>query len=326
MKKLSRVCGVALAVVVLGMMCAAVARPAFGAAPAAQASAADPPGGPSPPVKVRTPAAAAPAAAQPGAKAGTPSAAPWAPKATAPEAPATSPAHDTTMALIPAGEFQMGSDGTGDNSPRHAVRLRAFYMDRCEVTNAEYQEFCKATGVSPPIFWGMDQFRCGPKYPDYPVVGVTWGSAMDYATWRGKRLPTEAEWECAARGGLAGMKYVGGDSLDATKVNFTRSGHKGSLPVGSLPPNGFGLYDMAGNVQEWTADRYDADYYKTSPPEDPKGPEHGRFRVFRGGGWYTGPGCMGVDARNAMPSNWEDFNVGFRCARDAQPAPAQPAK
>ena len=234
---------------------------------------------------------------------------------------ASAVAADTAMALVPAGVFVMGSEGTGDNSPPHKVRISGFYLDRHEVTNAEYAEFCKATGQDLPFFWGMDAFRCGPGYADHPIIGVCWSEARDYALWRGKRLPTEAEWEYAARGGVAGTKYVGGDRLDSTRVNYLRSNLKGPIAVGSYPPNGYGLYDMAGNVQEWVADRYDADYYRNSPAEDPPGPEKGRFRVIRGGGWFTGPGCMGVGYRLALPSNWADFNVGFRCARDQKPKP-----
>ena len=233
---------------------------------------------------------------------------------------------DTAMVLIPAGEFVMGREGTGDNSPPHAVRLSAFYLDRYEVTNAEYAAFCKATGRDLPEFWGTDLFRSGPKYPDHPVVLVSNGDARDYAAWRGKRLPTEAEWECAARGGLVGRDYVNGDVLDSTKVNFTHSDMKGPVAVGSYEPNGYGLYDLAGNVQEWVADRYGAEYYKNSPVEDPPGPASGRHRVIRGGGWFTGPGCMGVAYRIDLPSNWVDFNVGFRCARDAAPRGAKDSK
>jgi formylglycine-generating enzyme len=223
---------------------------------------------------------------------------------------------DTTMAPIPAGEFAMGRDGEGPASPVHTVRVRAFLVDRYEVTNAEYAAFCQATGRDLPRFWGNAAFRSGPKYPDCPVVFVSWGDAKAYATWRGKRLPTEAEWEFAARGGRAGSKYVDGDVLDSTKVNFTLSHQDGPVPVGSYAPNGYGLYDMAGNVQEWVADRYDPAYYAGSPVEDPKGPEKGGQRVIRGGGWATGPGCMQVSQRYGLTGNWEDFNVGFRCVRD----------
>jgi sulfatase modifying factor 1 len=233
---------------------------------------------------------------------------------------------DTAMALIPAGEFVMGDESDGDDGPAHKVRLNAFYIDRCEVTNAQYEAFCKATGAKLPMFWGMDAFRSGPGFPDHPVTGVAWDDAREYAKWRGKRLPTEAEWERAARGGVAGQPYVTGKELDTLEINFARSHQGGTLRVASYAPNGFGLYDMAGNVLEWVADRYGADYYATSPPENPTGPDKGRFRVIRGGGWHTGPGCMGVSHRNALPSNWLDFNVGFRCARDEKPGQSVPQK
>jgi formylglycine-generating enzyme required for sulfatase activity len=232
--------------------------------------------------------------------------------------PAPAP-RDTAMVLIPAGEFVMGAEGTVDNSPAHSVRIHAFHLDPHEVTNAEYEAFCKATQRKLPFFWGLDRFRSGSKYPDHPVIGVSWGDAQEYAKWRGKRLPTEAEWEYAARGGLVGMKYVDGNERDSSKMNFTRSNQNGPVAVGSHAPNGYGLYDMAGNVQEWVSDRYDPEYYKTGPADDPQGPEKGRFRVIRGGGWYTGPMCMDVARRYALPAGWFDFNVGFRCARDVEP-------
>ena len=222
---------------------------------------------------------------------------------------------DTTMVLVPAGEFVMGVEGAGDNSPAHTVRLRAYHLDRYEVTNAEYEDFCRSTGRHLPVFWGSDSLRSGARYPDHPVTMVSWRDARDYAAWRGKRLPTEAEWERAARGGVAGRAYVTGDELDPAQANFTKSGRGGPVPVGSYAPNPYGLYDMAGNVQEWVADRYAEDAYRTSPPDDPRGPEKGRLAVIRGGGWYTGPGCMEVAYRIALPANWVDMNVGFRCAR-----------
>jgi iron(II)-dependent oxidoreductase len=235
-------------------------------------------------------------------------------------------ARDTTMALIPSGEFVMGREGSGDDSPPHPVRLDAFYLDRHEVTNADYAEFCRATGRRLPKFWGEAPFRCGPRYPDHPVVFVSNDDARAYAAWRGKRLPTEAEWEYAARGGLVGRAYVNGDVLDSSRVNYTHSHLKGSVAVGSYEPNGYRLYDMAGNVQEWVADRYDAGYYAASPHENPAGPATGKLRVIRGGGWDTGPGCMGVGSRIALPGNWTDYNVGFRCAREAAPRPSSEGK
>jgi iron(II)-dependent oxidoreductase len=190
-------------------------------------------------------------------------------------------------------------------------------MDKYEVTNDLFYRFCDETGHKLPEFWGMKDFHSGLDFPDYPVVGVSWSDAKVYADWTGKRLPTEAEWEYAARGGLVGKKYPYGDELDSTIANFTIEGiEKGLGPVGSYPPNGYGLHDMSGNVAEWVSDYHEEDYYAISPDRNPQGPEEGRFRVIRGGGWHSGPYCSRVYFRNALPSNWRDFNVGFRCAKD----------
>jgi sulfatase modifying factor 1 len=223
------------------------------------------------------------------------------------------------LVLVPSGEFLMGSDLEGDHSPAHRVYIDSFYMDKYEVTNAQYLRFCEATGHRLPEFWGMDGFRCGPDYPNHPVVGVSWRDAVEYAAWCGKRLPTEAEWEYAARGGLVGMSYPNGETLRPSDGNCTESGKGGPVTVGSYPANGFGLHDMQGNVVEWVWDRYDSDYYSSSPLANPQGPESGRFRVIRGGGWHSGPSCNRVYFRNALPPGWVDFNVGFRCARDLEP-------
>ncbi|UCF79419.1 MAG: formylglycine-generating enzyme family protein [Candidatus Eiseniibacteriota bacterium] len=218
--------------------------------------------------------------------------------------------------VIPGGEFLMGSDGEGDHAPAHRVRIDSFCMDKYEVTNAQYAAFCQETGRKMPEFWGMGRFRSGPDFPDHPVTGVSWRDAEAYAEWCGKRLPTEAEWEYAARGGLEGKAFPYGDTADSTLANYTKSGEGGTVAVGSYPANGFGLHDMAGNVSEWVSDYYDGEYYGESPSDNPKGPEEGKFRVFRGGGWHSGPSCTRVFYRNALPTNWVDFNVGFRCAKD----------
>ena len=225
---------------------------------------------------------------------------------------------DTTggVVLVPGGEFLMGSDSEGDHSPVHKVYVDSFYMDKYEVTNAQYLRFCEATGHRLPEFRGMDGFRCGPDYPNHPVVGVSWHDAVAYAAWCGKRLPTEAEGEYAARGGAVGMSYPNGETLHPSDGNYTESGKGGPVAVGSYPSNGFGLHDMQGNVVEWVWDLYDPDYYSSSPSANPLGPGSGRFRVIRGGGWHSGPYCNRVYFRNALPPNWVDFNVGFRCAKD----------
>jgi iron(II)-dependent oxidoreductase len=215
----------------------------------------------------------------------------------------------------------MGSQSEGDHNPAHKVRVDTFYIDKYEVTNAQYHKFVEETGARLPEFWGMKKYRSGPEFPKHPVIGVSWPEAVAYAEWAGKRLPTEAEWEYAARGGLVGKEYPRGNELKPEDANRWRwetlspSGG-GILQVGQYPPNGYGLHDMAGNVAEWVADYYADDYYKSSPAKDPRGPAKGKFRVFRGGGWHSGPSCNRVYYRNALPPQWRDFNVGFRCVKD----------
>ena len=224
----------------------------------------------------------------------------------------------TNMVLIPGGQFNMGKNSASpsDWQPEHKVSIEGFYLDKYEVTNLQYLEFCRATNHALPMFWGMKEFRCGEEFPDYPVVGISFFEAEQYAKWAKKRLPTEAEWEYAARGGLVDKNYPTGDQLDSTKANYGRK-YKGSLKAGSLQPNNFGLYDMAGNVWEWTSDNYNGDYYQTSPLENPKGPERGRFKVIRGGSWHSGAMCNQNYYRNGVSPSWVDFAVGFRCAANA---------
>jgi iron(II)-dependent oxidoreductase len=223
------------------------------------------------------------------------------------------------MILIPSGEFIMGIDEGYDNSPAHNVKIDSFYLDKYEITNAHYQKFCEETNRQFPEFWGMEEFRSGPDFPNHPVTGVSWRDAAAFAKWAGKRLPTEAEWEYAARGGLVGVKYPFGDEIDSTKANyFIMDAVRGCMPVGSFAPNGFGLYDMCGNVVEWVADFYTKDYYSESEEDNPAGPAKGKFKVIRGGGWHSGPMCSSVYFRNAIPGGWKDINVGFRCVKDIE--------
>ncbi len=218
------------------------------------------------------------------------------------------------MVLIPAGEFQMGSeDGFADEKPVHTVFLDAFYMDIHEVTNARYKKFLDATGYKKPKYWDDQRFNA----PDNPVVGVSWEDAKAYCDWAGKRLPTEAEWEKAARGGLVGKKYPWGDDISHDYANF--SGSEGNdlwhvtSPVGSFAPNEYGLYDMSGNVLEWCADWHSETYYSESPKENPTGPASGRFKVLRGGSWYASPDSIRISYRGTGDPSYVYFFVGFRC-------------
>lgn len=220
-----------------------------------------------------------------------------------------------SMVLLPAGSFEMGDhfdEGTADELPVHQVELDAFYMDRYEVTIGQYKRFLKETahGTLPDQTpnWiaekaivlaqkGVQQLVDFTTPTDnHPVVGITFNDAEAYAQWAGKRLPTEAEWEYAARGGLVGKRYVWGNQPpEGTDCNFTGSvggeqaddGYLYTAPVGSYNANGYGLYDMTGNVWEWCADWYSDSYYADSAPDNPKGPETGTERVLRGSGWSS---------------------------------------
>ncbi len=166
---------------------------------------------------------------------------------------------DSGMTLVPGGEFFMGNDmknGLGF-SPMHKVKVDSFYIDKYEVTNKDYLKFCQETGHKLPVFWNTDIFKSGENYLNYPVVGVNFDDAKKYAEWAGKRLPTEAEWEYAARGGLEGKDFPNGDMWTKEKAKQDSIGWKNLIePVGSYEPNGYGLYDLAGNVWEWVADRH----------------------------------------------------------------------
>ncbi len=226
----------------------------------------------------------------------------------------------STTVAIPGGAYVMGAEIEDDHQPPHEVMVNPFLMDRREVTNAEYASFCRKTERDLPEFWGIDELSSGADFPDHPVVGVTWHDASEFCAWRGMRLPTEAEWEYAARGGLEGKKWPWGDEIDTEKANYNPS--DGLKPAGSYPANAYGLHDMAGNAAEWVADWYDPDYYAESPAENPAGPEKTKYRSVRGGGWHSGPYCTRVYRRFGLLAYWVDFAVGFRCAGDV-PNPAE---
>lgn len=226
---------------------------------------------------------------------------------------------DTSMVLIPAGNFLIGkdSDKGHDFSPAHRVNVNSFYIDKYEVTNGEYFRFCKETGHKFPEFWNSNVFKSGTDFLNYPVVGINWWDAQKYAKWAGKRLPTEAEWEYAARGGLIDNDFPNGNNWGKKKPKQDTIGWRNLIkPVGKYDPNGYGLFDMAGNVWEWVADGYAENYYKTSPTDNPTGPLNKNNRVIRSGSWHSGTMCKKVYYRKGLPSNWCDFAVGFRCVKN----------
>ena len=244
------------------------------------------------------------------------------------------------MVLIPAGKFQMGSNsGSFDEKPVHTVYVDAFYMDVYEVTNVQYKKF-----VDTNPQWRKDQIPSsyhnenylkhwnGNSYPsgkgDHPVVYVSWYGAMAYAKWAGKRLPTEAEWEKAARGGLVGKKYPWGDSINSSKATY---GVRGTTDVGTYPPNNYGLYDMVGNVWEWCLDEYQKDYYKISRHRNPIARVNSitdiinsftnikKNRVLRGGSWESNRQSLRVADRRGNSPTFTNPYFGFRCAKSLSP-------
>jgi len=252
------------------------------------------------------------------------------------------------MVLIKAGYFVMGGSGRDvpDNEkPAHRVFLHDFYMDIYEVTNGEYVEFLNSVKPSDEerkgwvvirddleteerkkwwpteIVYKEGSYRAVRGFENHPVLSVSWFGADAYCRWKGKRLPTEAEWEKAARGGVEGKAYPWGNAYPTQGVVFGRVWEDRALPaptmpVGSYLPNGYGLYDMAGNVSEWVYDWYDPDYYKVSPDDNPRGPGKGVNKVIRGGGWMDTALNIRVSSRFYMTPKSLPMNTGFRCARD----------
>lgn len=254
------------------------------------------------------------------------------------------------MVLIPSGSYLMGStpaqttalidkdnrlstDFFHTEHPQHSASLSAFYIDRYPVTNAQYAAFIAATGHPTPKYWthapymGVEApFPIGVKHSTHPVVGVSYTDALAYCKWAGKRLPTEAEWEKAARGGLVNQNYPWGNESSRDHANtagiWGKDKWQWTSVVGSFPPNGYGLYDIAGNVFEWCADWYAPDYYQYSQHQNPRGPETGQTRVLRGGSWSNN--LLGIYQMrcayrfHARPET-RTLTIGFRCA--ATPTP-----
>ncbi len=227
------------------------------------------------------------------------------------------------MALIPAGSFEMGDSKDEPEAwmkrslPVHTVELDAFYMDVNEVTMSQFKQFVEESGYAYEGNWN-EVAKYSPT-AKHPMIYVSWHDASAYCEWAGKRLPTEAEWEYAARGGLTGKRYPWGNTEDQARgyANYDGADRRdkwtGLAPVGSLKSNGYGLFDMAGNVWEWCADWYGEDYYSNSSLRNPQGPSTGEWRVLRGGSWYVSLNSLRVAYRvNSLPS-LTSLNYGFRC-------------
>jgi sulfatase modifying factor 1 len=221
------------------------------------------------------------------------------------------------MIAIPEGEFLMGcAMGAANERPAHRVWVDGFAILRTAVTNGLYRIFLEETGQPAPAGFSDARFN----HPDQPVTSVTWFGASAYCAWlrerTGKpfRLPTEAEWERAARGGLDAKLYTWGNEPPQTQPHYAELWHTGPERCGERPPNGFGLYDMAENVHEWCADWYDAGYYSISPPRNPSGPAAGVRRASRGGSWRHQIKIARVAARSSLPPEYQYSDYGFRCA------------
>jgi len=247
------------------------------------------------------------------------------------------------MILVKGGTFLMGESAVNsqeDESPVHEVTLSDFYIDKYEVTMAEFEKFVKATNyitdaekdggvnnygdsgweVIPNRNWRMDKNGSLIPKSEYnkPVVNVSWYDAMNYAKWAGKRLPTEAEWEYAARGGKKSKEYLYSGSDDIDKVGWYSINSEYKLhPVGKKQPNELGIYDMTGNAFEWCYDNYGSTYYSESPKENPTGPESGTYKCLRGGSFEGEPeGLRNAGYRNSQEANIKFYAYGFRCVKD----------
>ena len=246
------------------------------------------------------------------------------------------------MVLIPAGEFMMGSpsgEGDDDERPQHKVYVDAFYMDKHEVTNAQYKKFVEATshvteaekrGKSwvwtgkweemPGANWhhpGGPRSEIG-EILGHPVIHVSWDDAIAYARWAGKRLPTEAEWEYACRAGNTTKYFFGNSERGLGEYAwYTSNSSNKTHPAGQKKANAWGLCDMYGNVWEWCSDWYDKDYYRNSPSRNPAGPTNGHSRAIRGGSWRANPAYMRSGNRHIFTPGYTYDLIGFRCAQDS---------
>ncbi|PYQ76961.1 MAG: hypothetical protein DMG04_01820 [Acidobacteria bacterium] len=249
------------------------------------------------------------------------------------------------LARIPAGDFLMGApDAEEDERPVHRVYVSEFSIGRFTVTNDDYAQFIRATGYPPPAIRGLPLITHGgrdalfkematpyvwengeppPGQGAHPVVLVRYDDALAYCEWMSEkigrvvRLPTEAEWEKAARGGAESLRYPWGNEADVTRGNYlsdpAAKSKRGTRPAGTYPPNAYGLYDMGGNVWEWVSDWYHAEYYALSDPRDPHGPDSGNMRIVRGGSWVNeNVSMLRCAYRHKVPPDTYAYSIGFR--------------
>lgn len=240
------------------------------------------------------------------------------------------------MVIIPAGPFIRGSapgEGRLDEQPRRKIYLNTFAIDKYEVSNGHYMKFLDETLHKPPLnVFAERPFNEEEGIADLPVVQVTWHDAVDYCFWAGKRLPTEAEWEKAARGTDGRLFPWGDETPTPQRANFEKDweGKKTFVEVPALPEgqSPSGLFNLSGNVREWVQDWYDAEYYSSSPDKNPKGPEIGILKVLRGGSWRSFDTDVRATSRGKGGFALKTHGIGFRCARDvgsSQTAPQNSA-
>ena len=227
---------------------------------------------------------------------------------------------EPTMVRVPGGWFWMGCEiGRDDEKPRHLVWLDAFELSAYQVTNEEYACFLTAMRYPEPMCWKDPNFN----HPKMPVVAIAWHEAVGYCAWLNRetsmpyRLPSEAEWECAARGGVEHSLYSWGDTPPELLPNYARRWKTGPEPVGLYPPNAYGLYNLGDNVHEWCVDWYDPSYYGYSPKRNPPGPTNGNRRASRGGSWRHQVKVARIAARSSIPPEFKYADYGFRVARSS---------
>lgn len=224
------------------------------------------------------------------------------------------------LVIIPDAWFLMGwASGQDCERPVHRVWIDGFRLAATQVTNAEYERFVNSTGSEPAQFWKDANFN----HPRQPVTGVNWFDAAHYCEWlaaqtgRGYRLPTEAEWERAARGDFEQKDFPWGNEPPLSLPDYAARWQNGPEPVAGYAPNAFGLYDICDNVHEWCSDWYDANYYAVSPERNPRGPEHGERKSSRGGSWRHHVKVARCAARSSIPPDFHYADYGFRVACNA---------